>query len=136
MITAIGTAKSTPTNPMINDPTIILMKITTGLTPSVLFISSGISTLFSSHWIRTTIPITISAPGSPKCTNATTAATDHPRIGPKYGMISVRPAINARENICGNGIPKSPRIRNESSIAAPIKKQRNNCDLSQIQSFL
>jgi hypothetical protein len=136
MITAIGTAKSTPTNHMINDPTIILIKITTGLTPKVLFISRGIKTLFSNHWMRITIPITISNPGSPKCTNATMAAIDHHRIGPKYGMISVTAAINARDSICGKGIPKSPRIQNENNIAAPIKTHKKSCDLSQIQSFL
>jgi len=33
-------------------------------------------------------------------------------------------------------MPNSPKIRNDKSIVAPMKIQRDNCDLSQIQSFL
>lgn len=62
MMTAIGTASNTQTTPRINAPMIILMKITTGLTPKVLFINSGMKTLFSNRWSKKTAPITINAP--------------------------------------------------------------------------
>lgn len=62
IITAIGTASKTHTTPKINAQIIILMKMTIGLTPKVLFINNGMNTLFSSHWIKKTTPITINAP--------------------------------------------------------------------------
>jgi len=62
MITAIGTANNIQTIHKINAQIIILMKITTGLTPKVLFINNGTNTLFSNHWIKKITPITINAP--------------------------------------------------------------------------
>lgn len=62
IITAIGTARSTPTIHRIIAPMIILMKITTGFTPNVLVINKGINTLFSNRCIKKTTPITINAP--------------------------------------------------------------------------
>jgi len=99
MITAIGTAKSTPIIPIINAHIIILMNITTGFAPKVFCMRSGINTLFSSHWITIIIARTISAPGKPKCTKATITAIDHHKSGPKYGTISVNAPINANDNI-------------------------------------
>ena len=89
MITAIGTARSTPTNHNINAQIIILIKMTTGLTPSVLFINNGINTLFSNRCIRKITPITINAPYTPKFMNATNAAANHQMNGHIYGMNSV-----------------------------------------------
>lgn len=83
MMTAIGTAKSTPINPITNDPSIILIKITTGFTPSVLFIRSGIKTLFSSRWMRKITAATIKPPTHPKWIKATTTATNPHNKGPK-----------------------------------------------------
>lgn len=95
MITAIGTARSTPTTQRINAQMIMLMKMTTGLTPSVLFINNGISTLFSNRWINNTTPTTINAPYIQKFMNATNAAASHQMIGQRYGMNSVIAAMPA-----------------------------------------
>ena len=62
MITAIGTANSAQITHKINHHIIILMKITTGFTPRVLFINKGIMTLFSNCWIINTTPIIINTP--------------------------------------------------------------------------
>ena len=84
---------------MIKDHIIILINITTGFAPKVLFMRRGMNTLFSSHWITIIIARTISAPGKPKCTKATITAIDHHKSGPKYGTISVNAPINANDNI-------------------------------------
>ena len=51
-ITANGTAKITPRSHKIDHHTKTHKKISKGLTPRDLFISIGINTLFSVHWIR------------------------------------------------------------------------------------
>lgn len=66
MMTAIGTARSMPITQRINAQMIMLIKMTTGLTPSVLVINTGINTLFSNRWMSNTTPITINAPEKPK----------------------------------------------------------------------
>ena len=95
MITAIGTASNTPTTPKINAQIIILIKITTGFTPRVLFINNGINTLFSNRCIRKITPITINAPYMPKLINATNAAANHQMNGQIYGINSVIATILA-----------------------------------------
>ena len=62
IITAIGTASNTQTIHRIMAQIIILMKMTTGFTPNVLFINNGINTLFSNRWSKNTTHTTINAP--------------------------------------------------------------------------
>lgn len=65
MITAIGTASNTQTNPKINHQIIILTNTTTGLTPKVLFINNGTKTLPSNHWMKITTPTRTNTPEMP-----------------------------------------------------------------------
>ena len=95
MITAIGTARSTPTTHIISPQMIMLMKISTGFTPSVLCIKTGMSTLFSNRWIKIAIPTTNIAAYTSTLINATRAAIVPPMIGPIYGINSVNPAMSA-----------------------------------------
>jgi len=136
MITAIGTASNTPTSHKINPHIIILMKMTTGFTPSVLFISNGMNTLFSNRCNKNTTPITINAPYIPKLIKATKAAAIHQTNGPIYGINSVIATIPASAHFWGRSIPKSASIHNAAYIANPINTHKKSCDLSRIPSFL
>ena len=82
IITAIGTARSTPTTQRINAQMIMLIKMTTGFTPKVLFINKGMNMLFSNRCRRNTAPMTTRAPEFPKWINATNAAAIPPINGP------------------------------------------------------
>lgn len=65
IISANGTASSIPTNPITNAPITILIKITTGFTPSVLFITTGIRILFSVRCMSKNNPIIKNPPPRP-----------------------------------------------------------------------
>gem|GEM_PF-1312903 len=95
MMTAIGTASNIHTIHKIKAQIIILMKMTTGLTPKVLFINNGINTLFSNRCNKKTTPITINAQYIQKLRNATKAAANPPINGPIYGINSVIATIAA-----------------------------------------
>jgi hypothetical protein len=81
IITAIGTAKNIQTNHMISHQIIILIKIVSGLTHKVLFITRGISTLFSSHCIEKMTTTIINAGYIQLCNNTIKTVGIQPSIG-------------------------------------------------------
>ena len=122
-MTAIGTASKIPKNPKISPQIIILMKITIGLTPKVLFINNGMSTLFSNRCNNITHPITINAPYRQKLMKATNAAAAHHTNGPIYGIISVIAIIPASTHFWGRSNPNNVSIHRIAYIATPINRQ-------------
>lgn len=99
--TEIGTANNTHTNPNTKPPITIQRNTTSGLTPSVLFITIGVRILFSVRCVIEKIIRTAMIPGQPRAIAATSKAGIEPRIGQIYGKIFVIPAMSARESILG-----------------------------------
>lgn len=135
-ITAIGTASKIPRNPRISPQMIMLMKITIGLTPKVLFINNGISTLFSSHCKSIAQPITIKAPYRQKCMKATNAAAAPPMNGPIYGINSVIATIPASAHFWGRSNPNNANIHKIAYMATPINRQSISWDFNRTPSCL
>lgn len=79
--TEIGTAKRIPINPNTNPHTTIQRKTTSGLTPSVLFMTIGVRTLFSVHCATAYTQRIAMIPGHPRETATTSNAGTEPRIG-------------------------------------------------------
>lgn len=136
IIAAIGTARRTPTNPIIIQPKIIEINITTVFIPRVLLISSGIRTLFSTRLITVAIPATITHHHIPNHVKPAITAGMLPIIGPIYGIISNNHNIKANDNLFGILIPKSSKTQSDMYNVVAIYNESNNLDLSQIPSCL
>lgn len=135
MMIAIGTANNTPINPKVLAPINIQIKISNELTQSVLFITHGTRMLFSHRWIITNSAQTLTKPIHPSLIAPTNNdGTDH-NNGPTYGMISVSPAINAKEKILGISTPNHVSINNPIPVIAKINTLSNSWLLSQNPNF-
>ena len=109
----------------------IQINISTGLTPSVLFIRVGINTLFSIHCITKYIPVTTkNQTHHSDILHTNIPGTAHIN-GHIYGIISVSQLISARDNLFGTDIQNTSNISNHIYTVTNINKHNNNCDFSQ-----
>ena len=135
IITANGTDKITPQNPIITAPSNADTMIKIELVPSCFSIKIGVIILFCTHWIARKITPAMSIPARPWWINAnkTTGITD--KNGPTYGIISKSPVINDNEKILGNCNPHQDKIQNAIYIDTVTNRERKILALSQRESF-
>ena len=135
IITASGTDKITPQNPIITAPSNADTMIKIELVPSCFSIKIGVIILFCTHWIARKITPAMSIPARPWWINAnkTTGITD--KNGPTYGIISKSPVINDNEKILGNCNPHQDKIQNAIYIDTVTNRERKILALSQRESF-
>ena len=124
IITANGTDKITPQNPIITAPSNADIMIKIELVPSCFSIKIGVIILFCTHWIARKITPAMSIPARPWWINAnkTTGITD--KNGPTYGIISKSPVINDNEKILGNCNPHQDKIQNAIYIDTVTNRER------------
>lgn len=133
--TEIGTAKRTPMKPKTTPPITIHRNTTSGLTPSVLFMTNGVRTLFSVRCVRPNTMSTAMIPGQPSAIAATRIAGIEPIIGQIYGKIFVIPAMSASEPVLGIFMPNKPTRFSKMNTMSAIYPQTISCPLSRKPSF-
>jgi len=116
-ITAIGTARTTQIKPKSQAPNSIDMKTTSALTHKTLFITTGTTMLFSVHWTIKNMTNTENHPTTP-CDNVATNTAGIPhKIGHKYGIISVTPAMIASNHFCSILTPNNSKTYNQTKTS-------------------